>query len=109
MSAKTSDVLDALLKSPTLRSRAEALLPPIGAEKPKTSGIIDVLLQAKTMTQIAKDLGVSYQAVQQWVRQGYVPLGRVTEIEARYGVPRERLLHPRYLESMAQPQFSNEA
>lgn len=74
-----------------------------------TSGILDVVIKAKSMAALGVELGVSYQAVQQWVKQGYVPLSRVTEIEARYGVPRERLLHPRYLESMAAPQFNSEA
>lgn len=71
-------------------------------------GLTEVIAKAKTMKALADDIGVTYQAVQQWVRQGYVPLSRVTEIEARYGVARERLLHPRYTEALAQPQFKTE-
>lgn len=85
---------------------------------PTTTGIADAIIKASTIArtwshgkhssgtkQMAKDLGVSFQAVQQWVKQGYVPLTRVTEIEALYGVPRHRLVNPKYLETMTRPQF----
>jgi hypothetical protein len=30
-----------------------------------------------------------------WVRQGFVPVSRVVEIESQFGVPRVELINPR--------------
>lgn len=79
--------------------------------KQSTTGIADALIKAASIgkgsgyTRMAADLGVSYQSVQQWVKQGYVPLGRVTEIESIYGVPRHRLVNPKYLDSITSARF----
>jgi DNA-binding transcriptional regulator YiaG len=43
---------------------------------------------------LAGFLGVSQQAVSQWVRQGYVPLRRAMEIHAMLGIDRLRLVNP---------------
>lgn len=79
---------------------------------PSTTGIADAIIRASELNnkhsgiaKMAKDLGVSYQAVQQWAKQGYVPLIRVTEIETLYGVPRHRLVAPKYLETLGRPRF----
>lgn len=73
------------------------------------SGILAALVKAGSTKELAKQLGVNYQAVQQWVNAGYVPLGRITEIEALYGIPRADLLDPKYAAAIAKPEFSDEA
>lgn len=47
---------------------------------------------------LAQKLGVSQQAVSEWVRRGWVPLKRAVEIEMLLGVPRAQLVNPRVLE-----------
>lgn len=74
----------------------------------KYSGILHAIVKAGGFSQLARDVGVSYQAVQQWSTQGYVPLTRVTEIEALYGVPRTELMNPKYAAALAEPNFSSD-
>ncbi len=50
---------------------------------------------------LARQLGVSQQAVCRWVERGYTPLRRAQEIEAVYGVPRAALANPRTLELLS--------
>lgn len=71
------------------------------------TGILDAVIAADGVTQLARQLGVSYQAVQQWLKAGYVPLIRITEIEALYGIPRERLINPKYARILAAPRFDD--
>lgn len=73
------------------------------------SGVLAALVAAGSHQEMAKQLGVNYQAVQQWVNLGYVPLTRITEIEALYGVPRSELMNPKYAAALAEPKFSDEA
>jgi hypothetical protein len=73
------------------------------------SGILAALVEAGSPNALADKLGVNYQAVQQWVLAGYVPLGRITEIEALYGIPRADLIDPKYAAAMSGPSFSDEA
>jgi DNA-binding transcriptional regulator YdaS (Cro superfamily) len=47
-----------------------------------------------TQAILAEKLGVSQQAVSEWVRQGWAPAGRVVEIEMLTGVSRTKLLKP---------------
>lgn len=77
--------------------------------KKQLTGIAEAIAQTGSMSNLAKELGVTYQAIQLWQRQGYVPIRRVTEMEARYGIARERLVHPRYLESLTPVDFKSEA
>jgi len=56
---------------------------------------------------MARDLGVTRQAVQFWARQGYVPLSRIIEIEARYGIPRAELIDPTLLDHTELPKFDD--
>lgn len=42
----------------------------------------------------ATELGVSVQAVCQWVKRGWVPPARAVEIEQKYNVPRLDLIKP---------------
>jgi DNA-binding transcriptional regulator YdaS (Cro superfamily) len=75
----------------------------------KYTGILAAVVAAGGLSPMARQLGVSYQAVQQWMGQGYVPLIRVTEIESLYGVPRAELMNPKYAAALAEPNFSDEA
>jgi len=72
------------------------------------SGVLHAIVKAGGFSQMARDVGVSYQAVQQWSSQGFVPLTRVTEIEALYGVPRTELMNPKYAAALADPSFSSD-
>lgn len=72
------------------------------------SGILAALVAAGSTSTLAKQLGVNYQAVQQWVKAGHVPLGRITEIEALYGIPRADLIDPKYAAAIAEPNFSSD-
>lgn len=74
----------------------------------KYSGILHAVVKAGGFSQLARVLGVTYQAVQQWSGQGYVPLARVTEIEALYGIPRTELMNPKYAAALAEPNFSSD-
>lgn len=44
---------------------------------------------------VGKLLGVTYQAVTQWIAQGYVPNKRVAEFSIQFGVPRNDILSPK--------------
>lgn len=49
--------------------------------------------------QLADALGVSQQAVSQWLNgKRWVPPRRAQEIEALYGVKRQRLMNPRLVD-----------
>lgn len=43
---------------------------------------------------MAKELGVTQQAVSIWVANGFAPVRRVVQIEALTGIPRRELLEP---------------
>jgi DNA-binding transcriptional regulator YdaS (Cro superfamily) len=58
-------------------------------------GIEQAVNAVGSQGKLAEQLGVSQQAVQKWVKRGYVPPGRVVEIEALTGVPRAKLLSRR--------------
>jgi len=75
----------------------------------KYSGILDAVVRAGSLQNLSDKLGVSYQAVQQWLKIGYVPLGRIPEIESLYGVPRTELMNPKYAAALASPDFSEQA
>lgn len=74
----------------------------------KYTGILHTIVKAGGFSQLARQIGVSYQAVQQWHSQGYVPLTRVTELEALYGVPRTELMNPKYAAALADPSFPSD-
>ena len=69
------------------------------------SGIMDAIISAGSQVKLAEAMGVSQQAVQQWKDQGFVPIGRIAEIEALYGIPRARLIDPQYLEPVSPVTF----
>lgn len=62
-----------------------------------TSGIKRAVVAAGGQTRLADSLGVTQQSVSLWVVQGYVPLSRVTAVEALTGVPRDELVSARVL------------
>lgn len=64
-------------------------------KKKNDSGIAQAVQRAGGQEKFGELLGVSQQAVSAWVRRGYVPAGRVVEIEAQFGVPRHELIDPR--------------
>lgn len=70
------------------------------------TGILEVVVRAGSLQDAADKLGVSYQAVQQWLKTGYVPLARIPEIESIYGVSRIELMNPKYTAALAAPDFS---
>jgi len=72
------------------------------------TGILDAVVCAGSLQNLASELGVTYQAVQQWLKLGYVPLARIPEIESLYGVPRAALMNPKYAAALAEPNFSSD-
>lgn len=59
------------------------------------SGIQRAVDAAGSQRALAIILGVTQQAVAQWVGRGYAPAERVVEIEAQLGIPRAELINPR--------------
>lgn len=67
----------------------------IGEIMTQITGIAEAVVLAGSQENLANQLGVSQQAVSKWERRGYVPAHRVLEIEAQYGIARDRLIEPR--------------
>lgn len=65
---------------------------------PIQSGISDAVEAVGTQAKLAAELGVTQQAVSNWVTQGWVPKDRAVEIECLTGVPRARLVDPKILD-----------
>lgn len=59
------------------------------------TGIARAISIAGSQAKLGVLLGVSQQAVAQWLKQGFAPEDRVVEIEARTGVGRLALIAPR--------------
>ena len=49
-------------------------------------------------SELARRVGVTQQAVNKWLRRGWVPALRAVEVEQATGVPRQRLVNPRLRE-----------
>lgn len=77
-------------------------------DAPAYTGILDVVVRAGSLQTLAEELGVTYQAIQQWLKVGFVPLSRIAEIQTYYGVPRTELMNPKYLEALAVPNFASD-
>lgn len=60
------------------------------------SGVVDAILAAGGQSALARQVGVSHQAVSRWVKCGWVPLAHILLVERLSGVPRARLLHPKH-------------
>jgi hypothetical protein len=56
------------------------------------NGVQKAIKEAGGQVSLAHQLGVSQQAISIWKRQGFVPISRIVEIEAQYGVPRAELV-----------------
>lgn len=65
------------------------------------SGVDQAIKQAGGQVALAKHLGVSQQAISLWRRQGWVPLKRINEIEAQFGIPRIELVNPTILDMVS--------
>jgi DNA-binding transcriptional regulator YdaS (Cro superfamily) len=63
-------------------------------EQTPLTGIALAVRQAGTQGRLAQLVGVSQQAVSQWVEQGWVPLRRAEQIERAFSIPRVQLLDP---------------
>lgn len=68
---------------------------PTTMSKQKLRGVALAIKRAGSQVLFAEALGVSQQAVSLWLRQGYVPVLRVVEIEQLTKVPRGQLVNPR--------------
>jgi hypothetical protein len=62
------------------------------------NGFADAVKQAGGQVVLAGRLGVTQQAVSQWLRRGWVPVRRAVEVEQATGIPRQRLVNPRLRE-----------
>ena len=62
---------------------------------PPETGIQCAIREAGGVTRLAALLGVHYQRVQHWAKQGYAPRRFIVEIAAQTGVATRRLLDPR--------------
>ena len=62
------------------------------------NGVELAIKEAGGQGALAHQLGVSQQAISLWKRRGYVPLSRLTEIEAQYGVRKIEMIDPRIID-----------
>jgi DNA-binding transcriptional regulator YdaS (Cro superfamily) len=62
----------------------------------KLVGIAAAVSAAGSQAKLARQLGISQQAVQKW--RDYVPLHRVIEVEQLTGIPRQQLVNPRLVD-----------
>ena len=70
-------------------------------ETTATTGIQEAVDKLGSQEALAGLLGVTKQAVQKFVKKGYVPLRRAVEIEAQTGVDRKRLVDPRVVDLLS--------
>jgi DNA-binding transcriptional regulator YdaS (Cro superfamily) len=73
---------------------------------PCYNGVLAAAVEAGSLSELSRQVGVSPQAVQQWAAQGYVPLNRIAEIESLYGIPRAELMNPKYARALEPVEFS---
>lgn len=72
-------------------------------EQNYATGIAVAVERAGTQAKLAQQLGVSQQAVSQWIEQGWVPLRRAEQIEGLFTIPRSRLLDPEIVKLVTAP------
>lgn len=60
-------------------------------------GIDEAVAAAGSQSSLGRQLGVTQQAINNWRKQGWVPLLRAGQIEAHYGIARTRLVNPKIL------------
>lgn len=61
----------------------------------ESTGIAEAVKMAGSQQKLAEALGTTQQHISKWVTRGFVPTTRVVEIEALYGIARQRLIDPR--------------
>jgi len=61
-----------------------------------TTGIEDAIKAAGNQAKLGDSLGVTQQTVSLWLKAGYVPNEHIVPIEAQFGIPRGRLINPRF-------------
>lgn len=66
----------------------------------RDSRVVDAVNKAGGVPSLARVLGVTPQAVREWVRSGCVPPARAQEIELLYGIQRAELVSERVRHSM---------
>ncbi len=66
------------------------------------TGIHKAVHTAGGAASLAHKLGVSHQAVYQWIQNGWVPLERAMQLEKLYDIPRTELLSPK-LAALVEP------
>ena len=64
-----------------------------------SSGLLEALVAAGSQTNLAKAVGVTQQAVQQWVQRGYVPISKSRLVSMLYGIPSADLVNPAYFKN----------
>lgn len=57
-------------------------------------GIVELVVLAGSQTALANVIGVTPQAVHNWVKDGFVPAARCHQLSAIYGIPTNRLINP---------------
>lgn len=62
--------------------------------------LVEVIQKAGSQAALARELGVTYQNIVLWMKQGWVPSGRAQQIENTYGVPRAQLISPKLRSTM---------
>jgi DNA-binding transcriptional regulator YdaS (Cro superfamily) len=65
------------------------------------TGIYKAVQKAGGPPHLASRIGVSRQAVYEWLQRGYVPAKRAIQIGEAFGIPREELIDPRLRSAMA--------
>lgn len=67
-----------------------------------SNGVKQAAYAAGSQAKLARALGVTEQAIHNWVTRGWVPLRRAQEIEALFGVPRGLTINPRIKNLLAE-------
>lgn len=68
--------------------------PPTERQPMKINPVDELFAKAGGTKALAAELGVSRQALYLWRTRGYVPAGRLVQIERLYGIPRRKLANP---------------
>ena len=74
---------------------------PLGSARHRPDNrVMDAANKAGGIPTMARQLGVTSQAVREWVRAGAVPPARAKEIEMLYGIPRAELVSAKVRNAM---------